>query len=910
MANTAAKKITYNNKPVQVESAIRDGTGLEINTNYLKILGGGISKTYELKATGYKTILQMKDAATFWTTNSAIAYVIAKIEYSLVSFGSAATLDAKKAIWIVDAKYTGNDHSIDIKSIGDSVGTGNGILRYFASFAPKNSSYCPQIAVALDNANTKVYIRVTILSASEGWQCPSTIGGDPGTTNYNRWYVEAGRYNYTWSSNKIAANITGSCDGTAGTAWDSFRNDRYLFGESAVAGSIMAKASDGRMYKLRNGANKEFTLPLHLGRCTGTFTYNGSVSPPTLTNYAQIMWNARGVAYTELTNTSMQTTAFTVPTLTSNDFGKTLYITGTLLSNGNFKPDGNITLAMVNDKTNIPIGRIDRANVALNTVPTQFTITGYSQTAYTLDSNGILTHIDGKEIKDTTYSSLTAASSGTAVSLVTTGEKYTWNNKSNLAIGTTASTAAAGNHTHGNINNDGTLGTASRAVVTDGNKKITTSNYTLGDACAKAVTDSSSASAIGTGTSLPTERDIYYGLPTINGVHNYTSSTSIYAPTTGGTNGQVLYANGSTFTPTWTNPSSLSVGYATYAGDLRKFRYTGSIGITNSALCAVDTTGTVFRLLESGKKFPLPIRFTTPYTTTTAVGYIQSRDYYYTAMSYGNLSDSSIQGGSGFTCPTLAASNGGQPLYVRGSLDTVNNVPVFVPDGNITLTMAPGYTYIPFGEVFKATASGAPTQFYWSFENATAYTLDANGKLTHIDGKPLSNNDPSVLYRATIDDNQALYSVWGERMLTCTPRGTYDDSYFEPFVNGVQVLRTGLYVISLGIGFRGGDGSAQQMIGMIRHNRDGTTLNVQNFRTYCMQYDSDGNSTMLVYAEAGDDFIPSINGTTTNVYTYFQTDESYFNVIYVGGSSRGGENITISSSAPSGGSNGDIWIQY
>jgi len=49
---------------------------------------------------------------------------------------------------------------------------------------------------------------------------------------------------------------------------------------------------------------------------------------------------------------------------------------------------------------------------------------------------------------DTTYSSQAAASGGTAVSLVTTGEKYTWNNKSNLTIGTTATTAAAGNHTH------------------------------------------------------------------------------------------------------------------------------------------------------------------------------------------------------------------------------------------------------------------------------------------------------------------------------------------------------------------------------------------------------------------------------------------------------------------------------
>ena len=36
MANTAAKKITYDGKPVQVESAIRDGTGLQISTTYTR----------------------------------------------------------------------------------------------------------------------------------------------------------------------------------------------------------------------------------------------------------------------------------------------------------------------------------------------------------------------------------------------------------------------------------------------------------------------------------------------------------------------------------------------------------------------------------------------------------------------------------------------------------------------------------------------------------------------------------------------------------------------------------------------------------------------------------------------------------------------------------------------------------
>ena len=47
---------------------------------------------------------------------------------------------------------------------------------------------------------------------------------------------------------------------------------------------------------------------------------------------------------------------------------------------------------------------------------------------------------------DTTYSSKSAASGGTDVSLVTTGEKYTWNNKSNLVLGTTSSTAYRGDY--------------------------------------------------------------------------------------------------------------------------------------------------------------------------------------------------------------------------------------------------------------------------------------------------------------------------------------------------------------------------------------------------------------------------------------------------------------------------------
>ena len=103
---------------------------------------------------------------------------------------------------------------------------------------------------------------------------------------------------------------------------------------------------------------------------------------------------------------------------------------------------------------------------------------------------------------------------------------------------------------------------------TNGTIKIGSDEYGvkgLAAAAYKALADSSSASAIGTGTNVTTERDVYYGLPTINNAHNYTSSTTIYAPTSGGTSTQVLIGNGTTSAPVWTSISSLVPSSATNA---------------------------------------------------------------------------------------------------------------------------------------------------------------------------------------------------------------------------------------------------------------------------------------------------------------------------------------------------------
>lgn len=137
-------------------------------------------------------------------------------------------------------------------------------------------------------------------------------------------------------------------------------------------------------------------------------------------------------------------------------------------------------------------------------------------------------------------------------------------------IGATSQAANPQTYSHDTayVGTDGHLYSDSKQVVNlSGSQALTNktyNGYTLAAACAKSVTDSSSASAIGTGSSLVTERDVYYGLPTINGAHTYTINTNIYAPTSVGTSGYILKSGGSG-APSWVSQSSLSVGSATKA---------------------------------------------------------------------------------------------------------------------------------------------------------------------------------------------------------------------------------------------------------------------------------------------------------------------------------------------------------
>lgn len=113
-------------------------------------------------------------------------------------------------------------------------------------------------------------------------------------------------------------------------------------------------------------------------------------------------------------------------------------------------------------------------------------------------------------------------------------------------------------------------------------------NSSIGAAMSKGVKDNTSATALSSsGTNLVTERAVYYGLPTINNAHNYNSSTTIYAPTTGGTSGYILKSSGGTSAPVWATVDSLMGAYVKKAGDTM----TGALTISKNTASTSMTTG-------------------------------------------------------------------------------------------------------------------------------------------------------------------------------------------------------------------------------------------------------------------------------------------------------------------------------
>lgn len=259
----------------------------------------------------------------------------------------------------------------------------------------------------------------------------------------------------------------------------------------------------------------------------------------------------------------------------------------------------------------------------------------YNVDKFTYDSN-TYNFIDNTSGYVKTSSS--AASSGTTLSLVTTGEKYTWNNKSNLAIGTTSTTAAAGNHTHATTLATDT-GTSSLTLASAGKYKLTAGG----------------SSVIFTMPTIPAATTVTQTLTTgveIGKVNN----TTLYAPAGG---------SGGTGSVTQTNTTSGTAYRVLFSDSQNDTTESSTIVRKNANLLFNPTDGT------------LTARINTPHASG------------YTTDQYGNL-QCKIETPSATSCWNLK-NYAGTPFFkiywADSKIDTTGPINILLNNGASNLNM-------------------------------------------------------------------------------------------------------------------------------------------------------------------------------------------------------------------------------
>lgn len=224
---------------------------------------------------------------------------------------------------------------------------------------------------------------------------------------------------------------------------------------------------------------------------------------------------------------------------------------------------------------------------------------------------------DGKPVATTYALNKTVPSNALFTDTLNTAGSSNTSSKIFL-VGTTSQTENAQSYSHDTVyvGTDGHLYSNGKQAVnlsdTQALTNKTYNGYTLAAACAKGVTDSTSASAISTGTNLVTERDVYYGLASINGSRQ-TSSVSVYAPTSVGTDGYVLQSEGSG-APIWVASTTLTAGKLnTNAGDTSTPVFFSN-GIPKECTSLdLDTTGNAATatVLKTGRTLQVDLASTT-----------------------------------------------------------------------------------------------------------------------------------------------------------------------------------------------------------------------------------------------------------------------------------------------------------
>jgi hypothetical protein len=156
----------------------------------------------------------------------------------------------------------------------------------------------------------------------------------------------------------------------------------------------------------------------------------------------------------------------------------------------------------------------------------------------------------------------------------------------------------------------------------------------------RTVSDSTSAGALTQSTNFVTERDVYYGLPTINGDHTYTSATTLFAPTSAGIAGYTLKSAG-VGDPFWDIANNHTHGVITSNGFTTE-------GVANRVL-TTTTSGqiTTRDIVDS----------TIPLALSVGTGLVTERDVYY-AQSWVNNQRQSSDISRDIWAPTTGGTSG------------------------------------------------------------------------------------------------------------------------------------------------------------------------------------------------------------------------------------------------------------
>ena len=328
------------------------------------------------------------------------------------------------------------------------------------------------------------------------------------------------------------------------------------------------------------------------------------------------------------------------------------------------------------------------------------TVSLSANTTYKLTAGGTSVIFKTPVDNNTTYSSKSAASGGTDLSLVTTGEKYTWNNKSNLAIGTTSSTAAAGNHTHTT-----TLATDS-GTATVSLAANTTYKLTAGG------------------------NSVIFKTP----VDNNTTYSSKSAAS-GGTDVS-LVTTGEKYT--WNNKTSLTIGTTSTTAAAGNHTHTASIAADSTSTVNITlAANTAYKLTAGGSSvvFKMPVDNNTTYSSKTAASGGTDVSLVTTGEKYTWNNKTSLTIGT--TSTTAAAGN------------HTHTTSLATDSGTATVTMAANTTY-------KLTAGGTSVIFKTPPDNNTQAVSSVVGQTGAVTTAQVATALTNAGYKLT--DNNTTYS--------------------------------------------------------------------------------------------------------------------------------------------------------